>query len=122
MERLLALLSKGDNKVKAAAAAALWQLSGESSDDTISETIGLLGGAKAAVSALQANVEEQRENVTGLIQSLAQSPDNAVSPQPPFHDIESVLDNKQILRWIQCVEVLCLSKAQVTQGTVEGKQ
>lgn len=79
LERLLGLLGKSDNKVQAAAAAALWQLSGEGSDDSIGETIGSLGGCKAAVLALQANVEEQRENVTGLIQSLAQSPVNAVS-------------------------------------------
>ena len=79
MERLLALLGKADNKVQAAAAAALWQLSGEATDDSISEIIGELGGAKAAVLALQSSVEEQRENVTGLIQSLAQSPANAVS-------------------------------------------
>ena len=83
LERLLALLGKADNKVQAAAAAALWQLSGEATDDSISEIIGELGGAKAAVLALQANVEEQRENVTGLIQSLAQSPVNAVSSQSP---------------------------------------
>lgn len=79
LEKLLALLGKPDNKVQAAAAAALWQLSGEAPDDSISEIIGELGGAKAAVLALQANVEEQRENVTGLIQSLAQTPVNAVS-------------------------------------------
>ena len=82
LEKLLNLLSASESKVQAAAAAALWQLSGEGSDDVISEAIGALGGAKVAVSALQANSEEQRENVTGLIQSLAQVPENAVSLFP----------------------------------------
>ena len=53
-----------------------------------SEIIGELGGAKAAVLALQANLEEQLENVTGLIQSLAQTPVNAVSWHEPVQVTE----------------------------------
>jgi len=79
LEGLITLLTKSEPKGQEAAAAALWQLSGEGGDTRISDTVGLLGGARAAVLALQTNCESLRENVTGFVQSLAQSPSNAVS-------------------------------------------